>query len=62
MKVYMGAQGKDYIKEAIIKIIEESTLDAKDLIYFGIEKKSDYELLIDQYYQQFGILLPEMES
>ena len=58
----MGAQGKDYIKEAIIKMIEESPLDAKDQIYFGIEKKSDYEALIDQYYQQFGMLFPETES
>ena len=46
MKLFLGVEGKEKIKAAIVKMIDELELEAEDQIYFHVEKKSDFDALV----------------
>jgi ribose 5-phosphate isomerase RpiB len=48
MRMFLGSEGKEEIKDAIIKMLEEFQLEAEDIIYFNVDRKSDYNDLIKE--------------
>jgi len=48
MKLFLGSEGKQEIEATILKMIEEFQLEPQDMVYFHIEKKADFDILLKE--------------
>lgn len=48
MKFFKASEGKEKIKDTIIKMIDEMHLESEDIVYFHVDRKSDFDELIKE--------------